>query len=239
MQKRDQNPQLAELDPELQVAQANAAPPRASSQDPAPTSVPETAGEKVPSDPGEKSEGIEFLRLPYEFADRQFSNSVFRQIFDACLREDGYDRGMHEALTAALRHGSPTDAFDLMLANQMAGINVLVMRFIGFLGKADNTLEIEAISNQLNKLARTFVLQMDARQRYRSGGEQKVTVQNVSVSDGGQAIVGNVTQNAADNDQSKVSSTSPLIAHAPATSMPIIEQITPPAKAAAKRRSRP
>jgi hypothetical protein len=35
---------------------------------------------------------------------------------------------------------------------------------------------------------------MEALTRYRAGGEQKVTLQQVSVSDGGQAIVGNVTQ---------------------------------------------
>ena len=38
---------------------------------------------------------------------------------------------------------------------------------------------------------------MEALKRYRTGGEQKVTVQHVSVSEGGQAIVGNVTQGAA------------------------------------------
>ncbi len=41
---------------------------------------------------------------------------------------------------------------------------------------------------------RTFATQMETLKRYRTGGEQKVTVQHVSVSEGGQAIVGNVTQ---------------------------------------------
>jgi hypothetical protein len=45
-----------------------------------------------------------------------------------------------------------------------------------------------------NKLARTFAVQMEALKRYRTGGEQKVTVQHVSVNEGGQAIVGNVTR---------------------------------------------
>jgi hypothetical protein len=35
---------------------------------------------------------------------------------------------------------------------------------------------------------------MEALKRYRSGGEQKVTVHHVSVNEGGQAIVGNVNQ---------------------------------------------
>ena len=56
--------------------------------------------------------------------------------------------------------------------------------------------------------------------RYRTGGEQKITVQHVSVSEGGQAIVGNVTQNAleesADNKLSLTDATQPA--------MPIVQQ---------------
>jgi hypothetical protein len=42
-------------------------------------------------------------------------------------------------------------------------------------------------------IARTFPAQIDALNRYRSQGEPAITVQNVSVGDGGKAIVGNVT----------------------------------------------
>jgi len=45
-------------------------------------------------------------------------------------------------------------------------------------------------------LARTFPAQIEALNRYRSHGEPAITVQNVSVGDGGKAIVGNVTQHA-------------------------------------------
>jgi hypothetical protein len=37
---------------------------------------------------------------------------------------------------------------------------------------------------------------MEALNRYRNNGEPAITVQNVSVQDGGNAIVGNVTQHA-------------------------------------------
>ena len=33
---------------------------------------------------------------------------------------------------------------------------------------------------------------MEALKRYRTGGEQKVTVQHVTVNEGGQAVIGNV-----------------------------------------------
>jgi len=45
-------------------------------------------------------------------------------------------------------------------------------------------------------LARTFPAQIEALNRYGSHGEPAITVQNVSVGDGGKAIVGNVTQHA-------------------------------------------
>jgi len=44
-----------------------------------------------------------------------------------------------------------------------------------------------------NKLALTYVAQIEALKRYRSAGEQTVRVEHVTVNDGGQAIVGNVT----------------------------------------------
>jgi hypothetical protein len=44
-----------------------------------------------------------------------------------------------------------------------------------------------------NKLARTFAAQVEALKRYRSSGEQTMRVEHVTVNEGGQAIVGNVT----------------------------------------------
>jgi hypothetical protein len=42
------------------------------------------------------------------------------------------------------------------------------------------------------KLLRTFTMQLEALQRYRGKGQQKVTVEHVNVNAGGQAIVGTV-----------------------------------------------
>jgi len=50
-----------------------------------------------------------------------------------------------------------------------------------------------------NKLARTFAAQVEALKRYRTGGEQKVTVEHVTVNEGGQAIVGNVRHGGRDS----------------------------------------
>jgi hypothetical protein len=46
--------------------------------------------------------------------------------------------------------------------------------------------------NQANKLTRSFAVLLDALNRHRGKGQQKVTVEHVHVHSGGQAIVGSV-----------------------------------------------
>jgi glucans biosynthesis protein len=48
----------------------------------------------------------------------------------------------------------------------------------------------------LGRLARTFPAQIEALNRHRSQGQPAISVHNVSIGDGGKAIVGNVTQHA-------------------------------------------
>jgi hypothetical protein len=49
--------------------------------------------------------------------------------------------------------------------------------------------------NVANKLARTYTTQMQALQRYRGKGQQKMVIEHVNVNSGGQAIIGNVETN--------------------------------------------
>jgi len=48
--------------------------------------------------------------------------------------------------------------------------------------------------NRAAKLFRTYAALVEALTKYRNKGKQQITVQHVSVNDGGQAIVGDVTQ---------------------------------------------
>jgi hypothetical protein len=60
------------------------------------------------------------------------------------------------------------------------------------LNHVDNIAQQDAAERALNKLARTYATQMEALKRYRTGGQQKVTVEHVTVNAGGRAIVGAV-----------------------------------------------
>jgi len=77
------------------------------------------------------------------------------------------------------------------------------------LNHVDNIPQQDSAERAFNKLARTFAAQMEALKRYRTGGEQKVTVQHVNVSEGGQAIVGNVTQGPGQAEPDKAAASSP------------------------------
>jgi hypothetical protein len=88
----------------------------------------------------------------------------------------------------------PNDQLEAMLAAQMAAIHIAMMTFTQRLDAVENIPQQDSAERALNKLARTFTTQMETLKRYRTGGQQNVTVHHVSVSDGGQAIVGNVTR---------------------------------------------
>jgi len=120
---------------------------------------------------------------------------------------------------AALKGKKPKDHFQAMLIAQAAVTHALTMKHASLLGGADDLAILEPAERAYNKLARTFILQLEAIHRLDTGGEQNVTVQNVSVSDGGQAIVGNVTQGA----RASLAEQTPALTHARQAPMPIFD----------------
>jgi hypothetical protein len=87
----------------------------------------------------------------------------------------------------------PRDEIEAMLAAQMAAVHMATMTFARRLTQVDNIPQQDSAERAFNKLARTFATQMEALKRYRTGGQQRVTVEHVTVHQGGQAIVGNVS----------------------------------------------
>ena len=111
----------------------------------------------------------------------------------------------------------PRDQIEAMLAAQMAAVHMQTMTFARRLTKADTYLESETAEMALNRLSRTFTTQMEALNRYRGKGQQKMTVEHVHVHEGGQAVVGNVQGGGGDN---KTEGQPHAITHAPVTPMP-------------------
>jgi len=130
--------------------------------------------------------------------DKYFARGLIGQLIkmgsiagDTRTGGDGYDFAV-----SLLRGKKPKDEIAAMLLTQMAATHMANIRFIDRLARSEHIETHDLHERTLNKLLRAFVVQVEAFNRYQNGGEQKVTVQQVSVSEGSQAIVGNVTQNA-------------------------------------------
>ncbi len=89
---------------------------------------------------------------------------------------------------------NPQDEMEGMLAVQMVGVHNMAMDAMRLAIHPDQYAEAkESLSNQAIKLLRTFSAQMEALDKHRRKGQQKVVVEHVHVHEGGQAIVGNVS----------------------------------------------
>lgn len=97
-------------------------------------------------------------------------------------------------VVSVVRSIKPRDELEAMLATQMGAIHIATMTLARRLNHVQTLPQQDAAERALNKLARTFTTQMDTLKRYRTGGQQKVTVEHVTVNAGGQAIVGAVSR---------------------------------------------
>jgi hypothetical protein len=177
------------------------------------------------------------LKLPFEFADEHFSQAVAAQMVNACATREGLNSVTFDSMASVMLGQKPKDPFEMMLMNHMSGLNALIMEHIGHLSRANSLDGIELYERTLNKLCRTFASYVDVLHRcYRSGGEQRVMVQqNVSVNDGGQAIVANVAQNASAADN-KPNSAPAMIADQRSEPMPVIEPNEQPVPVSVERK---
>lgn len=97
---------------------------------------------------------------------------------------------------AALHGIHPRETLEGLLAVQMVGVHNLAMTFMARAVVNGQTIDLVNHNvNRATRLLRTFVAQMEMLNRLRGKGEQRMVVKHVHVYEGGQAIVGTVTQN--------------------------------------------
>ncbi len=121
-----------------------------------------------------------------------FFNGLLRQLGNATARDGKVSEGDLTFMFAVIKGIEPKDQVESMLAAQMAAVHMATMTFARRLNHVKSLPQQDSAERAFNKLARTFAAQVEALRRYRTGGEQKVTVEHVHVHQGGQAIVGNV-----------------------------------------------
>jgi hypothetical protein len=126
-------------------------------------------------------------------SDGDFFTGIVEQLGDAASYGGKVDERALNFMLSVVKGIRPRDQVETMLAAQMAAVHVATMTSALQLAQATKVVQRDYAERAISKLARTFAAQTETLKRYRSGGEPNVTVQHVSVSDGGQAIVGNVT----------------------------------------------
>ena len=123
---------------------------------------------------------------------QEFMDGVLRQLANAVSPGKDADEEAINFALAVIAGIEPQDELETMLAMQMVAVHMATMTFTRRLAHVETLDQQHGSERALNKLARTFAMQMEALKRYRCGGEQKVVVQHVNVNEGGQAIVGTV-----------------------------------------------
>jgi hypothetical protein len=74
---------------------------------------------------------------------------------------------------------------------------------------------MDSAERAVNKLGRTFAALVETLNRYQNGGEQNVVVQHMSIAEGGQAIVGDLTRSARKSKPRKTAKKMPALIKVP------------------------
>jgi hypothetical protein len=97
------------------------------------------------------------------------------------------------AALAMIEAAAPKDEIEGALAVQMAATHTAAMAVLAKLDVAFATeRRIAAFGSAAARLMRAYASQVEVLRRLRNGGHQYVRVEHVQISDGGQAIIGNL-----------------------------------------------
>ena len=129
-------------------------------------------------------------------ADCDAMHGILRQLARASVKGKKPDAVNLAFMISMVESIKPRDAIEAMLVAQIVSVHVMAMQCAYRLAGANDFARQDSAARALGRLARTFPAQIEALTRYRNHGQPAITVQNVSVGDGGKAIVGNVTQHA-------------------------------------------
>src|ERR1700722_8144657 len=153
--------------------------------------------------------------------DGDFLEGFIKQLVNVGSQGLVADESGANFMLAVVKGIEPRDQIEAMLGAQMAAVHNATMTFARRLAHVELVAQQDSAERAFNKLTRTFAAQVEALKRYRSGGEQKVTVQHVHVAEGGQAIVGNVSTPAQRGGMRGKDGEQPhALAYAPGVEMP-------------------
>jgi hypothetical protein len=117
-------------------------------------------------------------------------NQAYSALWTAHSDDD--DKKAQQIATCAALHGiGPKDEVEGMLATQMVGLHNAAMEVMRRAMIKEQPFEVQReYLAQASKLTRSYAALVEALNRHRGKGQQKVTVEHIHVHAGGQAVVG-------------------------------------------------
>jgi hypothetical protein len=175
----------------------------------------------VANDPNDRKGELKYLGgSQSDCWNNLLANQAAQALWTKHSDNDNRDRQLR-ATVAALVGIGPNDELEGMMAAQLIAAHNAAMEcyrraMIGeqtFEGRRENL-------NQANRLSRTWATLLDALNKHRGKGHQKVTVEHVHVHAGGQAVVGTVeAPGGGDRTKSEEQGHARQLAHAPQPTM--------------------
>ena len=123
-----------------------------------------------------------------------FVNASLLQLQAAARSPFGTISETHiNAALAMIEAAAPADELEGALTVQMACCHTAAMAILAKLDSGFGTeRRIAAFGSTAARLMKAYAMQMEVLRRLRNGGHRYVRVEHVQISDGGQAIIGNV-----------------------------------------------
>jgi hypothetical protein len=136
------------------------------------------------------------LLAAYGSEDPAFVYGLMRRLASVGSKGGSPDVESFEFALAAVRGMAPRNPVEAELRALMVVILSSIMKVANRLAETEDPAEMESAEQSLNRLSRTYCGLTEAFDRHRNE-DRKIAVQQISVTDGAQAIVGDVHQNGA------------------------------------------
>jgi hypothetical protein len=139
--------------------------------------------------------------------DTRLQSRLFSQVLSGTWLQSGQEENVAIiAALAALEAIAPADGLEGMLATQMVATHEAAMECMRRAMLSEQTFAGRDVNlKHAEKLLQIYARQMEALDKHRGRGQQKITVEHVHVHAGGQAIVGNVQGRAPARESSAAS----------------------------------
>ena len=143
---------------------------------------------------GQAREWWQRLKKAFGTASSAFVDASLIQLIAAArLPNSGISEIAVNASLAFIEGAKPQDEVECALVIQMACTHAVAMAVLAKLGGGHGSeRRIAALGSAAARLLRAYATQVESLRRLRNGGSQFVRVEHVHVTEGGQAVIGNV-----------------------------------------------